>query len=165
MKRTIFNFKQMEFPISNSQLRNIASEFETYLDGVYINNIVNQIKRKIISVAYLNCQQTPKKRSQRVALGASDNPLISRMYDMVTEKNLAVKVVSLNVDRNTLSNEDKILYGLYTRTEFKSLVPEIISKVQELFPEMEITVDPLVTYILFDWAEKFQRRNSVTIKL
>lgn len=142
----------MEFPMSNSQLQNITGGFETYLDGVYIDNIVNQIKRKIISVAYLNCEQTPKKRSQKVVLGASGNPFINTMYDMVTEKNLAVKVVSLKVDGNTLSNEDKLLRMLYTRHEFKSLVPEIISKVQQLFPEMKITVDPLETYILFDWS-------------
>ena len=142
----------MEFPMTNTKLQNIANSLESYLDEKYIDNIVNQIKMKIISVAYSKCEQTPRKRNQRVALGAGDNPLISRMHDTVMDKKLSIQMTSLCIDRHLLDNETNRFSMLYMRHEFKSLVAEIISKVQQLFPEMKITVDPLETYILFDWS-------------
>ncbi len=138
----------MEYPINNGRLQTISDELESYLDEKYIDNIVNTIKTKIITVAYVQCNK-PKRPGETQAINFS-KPGNLGMYDTILNKKLSIKVESLAIDPN--NGVDKVMYSLYRRCTFKDLLPEIISKVQQLFPEMKISVDPLETYILFDWS-------------
>lgn len=152
MNKEVFEYHtNMEFPMSNSRLQNIADEFEVYLNEKYIDNIVDQIKRKIVSIAYSKCELTPRKRSQRVALGTSSLGMCG-MYDTIMDKKLSIKIEGIQVDRNSLNRNEIVMSSMYLIYNIKPYIPEIISKIQSMFPEMKITVDPLETYILFDWS-------------
>jgi hypothetical protein len=148
----------MEFPMKNSDLQNIAIAFETEQENEAIENIVNSIKEQIITVAYSQSgrefekyngvsRNVSKKEIQR-----GDPRQIIGHNNKVMDKKLTIPIQNLyNLSVPKLSHV-KMLSQVYKIIDFKDYVPEIISKVQQLFPQMKILVDPLNTYILFDWS-------------
>lgn len=133
--------------MSNSFLRNIADAFEAYRNEEDVDAIVDMIISKIIAVSY---KQSIKVYDPKVQYGEAPRS----MYDTVMDKKLSIKIMSLYPPRPAFNKRgiDGVLSQLYKRNDFKPMVPVIISKVQQAFPEMKITVDPLETYILFDWS-------------
>ena len=134
----------MEFPMKNSDLQNIAIAFETDRKNKSIDNIVNSITDLITAIAY--SQSSGRKHAMHIT--GTGNIYTNN----VTNKKLNVPIpnlVSLAVPTLTHRNT---FYEYYNIVNYKDHVPEIISRIQQLFPEMKIMVDPLETYILFDWS-------------
>lgn len=123
----------MQFPMSNNRLKSVINEVEEYSNKLYTDNIVNQIKLRIIGSA-CNCRD------------------LRSAYDTRMDNKLAVNINQLGVDNNRFTYEDRLLMHIRNGLSYKPSIPEIISKIQQLFPDMKITVDPLETYILFDWS-------------
>jgi hypothetical protein len=154
--------------MSNNDLQNIADSLESQLDDEYVENVANVIKLKIIAVAYgqsINIDSNVNSngyalKSKKLNFGVQrgNHRELLGSYDTVMDKKLSVKIESLvhYSQSNNITigcNLNNLVKGLYRRTTFKDKVPEIISKIQQLFPQMKITVDPLETYILFDWSD------------
>ena len=148
----------MEFPMSNSKLQNIADDLEKEQLEKGIDNVVQIIEEKIIAAAYSQCglechvlNGVGRKRTN-VGFQRGDPKSILGHSDKVMPNKLSVQINSLSQSRLLHANSQDRIHILYQVYDFTNYIPEIISKIQQIFPEMKILVDPMNTYILFDWS-------------
>lgn len=114
----------MEFPITRKRLQTITQEVEKDAIDKRITQLVEGYKREIISQAYTDSLYTPSVWNQPPR-------------DMFRKLKLNISEYAQVQNRNI---------------SMKEYFPEIISKLQTLFPDVSFQVDPLKTYLLVDWS-------------
>ena len=123
----------MNGPFTCEQLRNIRQAAIEHEFEVYTNSIVDNIKQAILDKAIGDVsdpRQAMPKNSQ----------------DRLPPTQYSVQIGNLQPVRGQTFR----MWHLFT--DKKSVVQAVLTKLKVMFPDMKIMVDPLHTYILFDWA-------------
>ena len=123
----------MDGPFTCEDLRNISPRvIQAELDK-FIDLIVQDIKKSIIDKASTGLISV----NSNEMLYGRPTPL---KYQVVYETNRmrGHRLVNMNI--------------LHKHINTASTIQEVIKKTRAIFPDMKIVVDPLETYILFDWS-------------
>jgi hypothetical protein len=119
----------MNGPFTCEQLRNIRSVAIDHEFNVYTNSIVETIKQRILDKA--------------IGDVSAPGQVISKRYDSLPPTQYSVPIGNLSgYGRSNMVN-------LFNK---KVIVDTVLAKLKTVFPDMKIIIDPLNTYILFDWS-------------
>lgn len=134
----------MEGPFTCEDLRNIRPQVIQAEVDKLTGLIVQDIKKSIINKASsgLSSYYPPPIDASSLAIDpfqANQRPITSK-YQFIYETNRmrAHRLVNMN------------LINGYVTTD--SLVEDVTKRLKKIFPDMTMVVDPLKTYILFDWS-------------
>lgn len=120
----------MNPPFSNDRLRNLSAEFIHNEEEKYINGVADTIQTQVIKKAYADSPGSEWAEGLQHHNG-----------------NVGTHKLKMNIPMSgTHCHQCIARRGLNKYTE------RIILRLKERFPEMKIEVDPLRTYVLFDWS-------------
>jgi hypothetical protein len=125
----------MKFPISREQLHNIKKDVEEEIIHYNIEQIVENIKDRIIMHAY---QGTPSH------LGGITNTKLKidiSKFRIIIPDNLKM-YIQINSSAHPLASFNP----------WKTDLDTIEGVLEELFPGVSFETDPLKTYMLIDWS-------------
>lgn len=128
----------MEPPFTRDRLKTIADEFFRHEEEKYIDGVVQWIQDQIIAKAYTEC------------LGARNAHYMVQMFGNSKCGLFKLKVdIPFSIPNKGPKHNCVVAQPINV---LKSYTPMIVAKLQVIFPDMAILVDPLQTYVLFDWS-------------
>jgi hypothetical protein len=128
----------MDGPITREDLRNIGPRvIQAELDKL-VDLIVQDIKKGIIDKAFNTLSGHAPIDLNSMAYG---RPTLSSNYQ-------------IKYDTNRLSGYHRLvnMNMLHKHIKRSDTINNVVSRMRCVFPDMKIIVDPLETYILFDWS-------------
>jgi hypothetical protein len=142
---------------SSSELRNFAKPYESLCIEEYLKEYAKIIQDYILVKAYIDSpNKTTNPRPGAIEIGTS----FGKWIDERSPKYGLILRLPVHFNTNSLSNNTLIRglntalgsYSMDTLSIGKIYQDEILKRIQELFPDIKITIDPLKTYVLFDWS-------------
>ena len=130
--------------LSNQILRNYTDVYIEQAITVYVNAIVKGIKKEILLKAYRDSKQEQDLQKQPSLLSFHKNE--GMMHK------LKIDFPYRNIQGQP-GEDINLIYSLVPHFNPKSLIPRVIDGIKVEFPEMNIQIDPLQTYILLDWSQ------------
>jgi hypothetical protein len=125
----------MEGPFTCEELRNIGPKvIQAELDK-FIDLTVQDIKKSIIDKASVGIHQSPINLSE-MAYGRPTPSKYQIIYD--TNRLSGHRLVNMSI--------------LHRHVKRPDIISNVVARMRVNFPDMKIVVDPLETYILFDWS-------------
>ena len=128
-------YTKMNGPFTCEQLRTIRQSAIEHEFVLYTNSIVDNIKQAILDKAIGDVSDP------RQAIGVPHK----NSQDRLPPTQYSVQIGNLQPVRGYPIR----MIHLFNR---KAVVDTVLTKLRDVFPDMKIMVDPLNTYILFDWA-------------
>ncbi len=116
----------MNFPYKKERLHNLYEEHYAKEGELYVKEIADHISQQVINRA----------------IGTSNRTQDGVMY-------------SISPDQRQLVIHFRNVLGISrrdTRKTKESFIPKIIDTIKGRFPDSVITVDPLTTYVIINWA-------------
>lgn len=141
---------------SSSELRNFAEKYESLCIEEYLKEYVKIIQEYILVKAYIDSpNKTTNPKPNAIDLGS-----FRRWIDERSPQYGLIIRLPFHFNTNSLLNNTLIRglntalgsYSMDTLPIGKIYQDEILKRIQELFPDIKITIDPLKTYVLFDWS-------------
>ncbi len=126
------SFLQMNPPFSNDRLRNLSVEFIRNEEEKYINALVDMIQSQILQKA--DADSPSSEWAQQVA---------------PHNGNVGTYKLKMNIP---MSSPNIRVHECVVRRGMNNYINQVVLRLKERFPEMKIDIDPLRTYILFDWS-------------
>lgn len=123
---------KMDGPFTCEQLRSIRQVAIDHEFNMHTNSIVENIKQQILNKA-IGDVSDPRR------------PNMDYCHDRLPSTQYSVSLVELAPIRGYGSR----MAHLFDR---RSVIDTVIAKLKNVFPDMKIVIDPLRTYILFDWS-------------
>lgn len=122
---------------TNETLRNFGAAYLQQQEEKYVNSLVQEITTQVLAKATSDA--------------FTNNPSFGKPYDPVGASKLRVDMPDRHrkSQHTPFSNEILKINPSY---DLKSLIPRVIEKLLETFPQLRIQIDPLNTYMLLDWS-------------
>jgi len=127
----------MKFPITREQLHNIKKDFEEEILQCNIEEIIENIKVRILVYAYQegNLPHLGEIRNTKLKID------IPQRFQIIIPDNL-----------KGYQKINSIAHPLSSLNPWKTHLEIIKETLRELFPGVSFETDPLKTYILIDWS-------------